>query len=858
MLAVWLLPCLLSPLWAATLLKDVQTLEADGKLAEAQAQLERLKVAARQKSSTATEAEKTSIEQHLGFLEGTIELIEASQRYETEGRAQRAIDVLTQYGQRLVEPREAYLALAIQRRIGELHSKLPADAVAQARLARADTLFDRKEYKAAREAYTEVSTMTEAISDDSKSRARRGVANATQKEFEESRVGIRDTVRTKVRESLRDGSATVLEWLLTFVSFLLPVAVILSILPRLLLKKGRSLELLDQGAPSASANRELTQELQDVIDRIRGAGPGSAKLDVTGFGDRVNEDSRELPAPDLAFVTPPVEEPELARQLDALVSATPAVTFGGIGLNPAQLWTLIKRLFTRRTRYGFSGTLTTYDSTLTLRLTREDRLWGRKTEWRSSAPTTSTQARISCLVDIASRIVLDGENASTATSDCYSLKEYILGLYALTADTGDAFKNATPHFQAALDRDAGNWLARFQLALCARGAKDTRTAINHLTWFEGREAAESASLERHKERRPDFPFIVRYQLASTLSLASEDREDLRVGTILDGLVALEDSPEFAQIGDDKRLRLVMLARSGQATREAIRASLAPAADKEAVTRDARRRLAEHLVWFDRNADALQRAAPTGHPLARGIVLHAYGRVRFSSCDKEGAIESLNEAVELLPTYADVRVDLAKAHLEQKGKSDWPRQVDKLLKRALELDPENAKAKFVYARFYFAEETRDYAKAEPYLAAAPFDAASLFMLAQVLHDRGAYAEALSALERAIALKEDGPSFRVRLYADSLRELVKVSKDPTVVSKPNQRVLERRRRQLCKYDNEKMFDARERTQRNYRRIAELYAEICRELGVVQPDGCFPLAPPALPAPAAVPSNAESASA
>ena len=89
----------------------------------------------------------------------------------------------------------------------------------------------------------------------------------------------------------------------------------------------------------------------------------------------------------------------------------------------------------------------------------------------------------------------------------------------------------------------------------------------------------------------------------------------------------------------------------------------------------------------------------------------------------------------MPTYADVRVDLAKAFLEHKVKSDWPRQVDTLLKRALELDPENAKAKFVYARFYFAEETRDYAKAEPYLTAAPFDSTSLFMLAQALSNRG---------------------------------------------------------------------------------------------------------------------------
>ena len=638
--------------------------------------------------------------------------------------------------------------------------------------------------------------MTQAdISEETKARARLGVAKATQLEFENQPVGPVSTVIG----SLRDSAKTILEWLLTFVSFLLPVALLLLIVPRLLLKSERSLELVDLSVPGGSppANRELTQELQDVIDRIRGALPGSAKLDASGFGDSVNEDGGALPAPDLVFVTPAVDAPELAKQLDAFVSSTPAITLSGIALNPLQLWALIKRLMTRRARHAFIGTLTTYDNTLTLRLTREDRLFGRKTEWRSSAPMASAEARISCLVDIASRIVLDGQNTSTATSDCHSLKEYILGLYALgTANTPDALKAASAHFQAALDRDEDNWLARFQLALCARGRKDTRTAIRHLMWFAGQEAAASTSLQKHIERHPDFPYVVQYQLASTRSLASEDREEPEVGRMLDGLIALETSAEGKTLDRDpeKRLRLVMLARSGQSTRDAMRCSLER---HDQVIREARQRLREHLNWFDKHADALQRAAPTGHPLARGIVLHAYGRILFSGGDRRGAIERLSEATDLMPTYADVHVDLAKAYLEHKGKSDWPQQVTRLLRHALELDPENAKAKFVYARFYFAEETRDYAKAEPYLTAAPFDPASLFMLAQVLNDRGSYADTLGVLERAIALQEQGPPFRVRLYADSLLELVKIANDPsgTIVPKPNLRALERARRRLC---------------------------------------------------------------
>jgi hypothetical protein len=156
---------------------------------------------------------------------------------------------------------------------------------------------------------------------------------------------------------------------------LLGVIGVIFVLRRIWLTKQRSLELVDLSlaAPSPAANRELAQELQDVIDRISGAGPGSAKLDATGAGDSLNEDDAELPPPDLVFVTPPLDAPELAKELDAFVSATPTISVGGIGLNPQQLWTFIKRVVTPRPRHAFTGTLTAYDNTLTLRLMHEDR-----------------------------------------------------------------------------------------------------------------------------------------------------------------------------------------------------------------------------------------------------------------------------------------------------------------------------------------------------------------------------------------------------------------------------------------------------------------------------------------------------
>ncbi|HKH94198.1 MAG TPA: hypothetical protein VKA54_20505 [Gemmatimonadaceae bacterium] len=809
----------------------IRTLEANGKLAEARQQLEALK----------PPPDAEDLEAHLELIAKTTNLLAVAEAFAKEGLTKQATDALTQFLPNVSNVRDAGLAIAVQRRLTELQKRSPADLqredaverAARAALNRADTYFSRGLYQKAKDAYDAVGKQTDPIAAETKVRARLGVENATQKLFDDEPNGVMQSVTRSARDTVR----TILQWALT----LLVVFVLIFALRRTWLRKERSLELVDLSLPAASpaANRELAQALQDVIDRIRLAGPGSAKLDATGAGDAKNEVADTLPPPDLVFVTPPVDAPQLAKELDAFVSSAPTISVGGIGLNPQQLWTFIKGVMTRRPRYAFTGMLVAYDDRLTLRLMHEDRRFGRKNEWRATAaPSASAEARITCLVDIACRIVLDGQTANAVTSDCDSLKEYILGLYAIGASSADAFKTASVHFQNALDSDRGNWLARFQLALCARGTKDTRTALRHLKWFSGQEAAASTSLQSHIKEHPDFPYVLQYQLASTLSLASDDRENPEVGRILDALVALETSEEGQRLTEDKRLALVMLARSGQSTREAVKASLIrnDPPGREFLGQ-ARERLRAHVNWFNKRADALQRAAPSGHPLARGIVLHAYGRMQFSSGDRNGAIESLSEAVDLMPTYPDVHVDLAKAHLEQKGKIGWPQRVTTLLDRALALDPSNAKAKFVYARFYFAEETRDYAKAEPYLAAAPFDPASLLMRAQVLNHRGDYAETLVMLERAIALQERGPTFRIRLYVDTLLELARIYTDASTPAdrKPSRNAIERARRRLCDYD--KLFDDDDRATRMYRRVAEIYAQIC-DLLKADPGTCYRL--------------------
>lgn len=815
-----------SALQSRALPDSVTTLEAEGKLAEARQQLEGLK----------TQFVAAELNAHIELIARTADILALADALARHGLVKQASAALEKFLPEVSTVRDAGLAIVVHRRLAELQNRSPAqiqqaeaiERAARNSVARADTYFNRGAYKNAKEAYDAVAKQTEAISDSTRTEAKIGVDKATQALFDEEPNGV---IQSLVR-SVRDVVRTIWLWVLT----LLVVASITFMLRPFWLIDKRSLELVDLSVMGASqaANRELAQALQDVIDRIRQAGPAFARLDAAGTGDTTSDGAGTLPPPDLVFVTAPLDAPSFAKEVDAFVSSTPAVAVGAIGINPQQLWTFIKRTLTPRPRHAFTGTLVEYNGALTLRLTYENLLVGGKTEWRASAAIAAPgDARLSCIVEIACRIVLSSESANTVTRNIESLKAYVLGLYALTSKNSEASKQASEHFREALDRDNGNWLARFHLALCARGAKDARVALRHLRWFSGPEGVASDSLQAYIKEHSDFPHVLSYQLASTLSMASEDREWSDVGRLLDRLIALETSAEGQRLTAEKRLRLIMLARSGQSSRESVRASLIPKDEKgKRKLGEIRERLFAHLRWFNQHDDALQRAAPSGHPLSRGVVLHALGRVLFASGDRKRVISSLSEAVDLMPGYPDVYVDLAKAHLELKVKLDWPQHVTSLLDRALLLDSSNAKAKFVYARFYFAEETRDYAKAEPYLSAAQFDPTSLFMLAQVLSFRGDHGGALALLERSIALRKRGPTYRVRLYAESLLEL---TKNVTVDRQATEPVVQRGRRKLCQYYN--LFDQTERTKANYRRVAEIYPELCKFLGA-EAGRCFPL--------------------
>jgi tetratricopeptide (TPR) repeat protein len=347
-------------------------------------------------------------------------------------------------------------------------------------------------------------------------------------------------------------------------------------------------------------------------------------------------------------------------------------------------------------------------------------------------------------------------------------------LEALAAgEKAGALDTARVEFQAALNLDPQNWLARFQLAVVLRKIGDSSAAIMHFEWFKKALASQTVpSLTHYLQSCPDFPYVVQYHLASAYA-QSDGRNDLYTAEKMFGeLMALPGTPAGTLLEAAHKLRhLEMLGRSGDT---ALQIALVyrnhnGGEANQKVQREVGSRIQEYVQWFDDRADELEHAWAADYMLARGLLLYAHGRMQYLRGDRRGAIKSLTEATALVPRFADVYVDLANTYLAIKSPHDWPQRVMVLLDRALAIDTSNPKARFAYARFYFTNVGRNLRKAEEYLRDLPPHPGSLFMYAQVMAAEDKYAEAIELLDRSIAMNKEGSSYRIRMYGECLWEL-----------------------------------------------------------------------------------------
>ena len=143
---------------------------------------------------------------------------------------------------------------------------------------------------------------------------------------------------------------------------------------------------------------------------------------------------------------------------------------------------------------------------------------------------------------------------------------------------------------------------------------------------------------------------------------------------------------------------------------------------------------------------------------------------------------------LVPDFADAFVNLGQVYLKWKEKTadDWPRCVRAALDRALAIDPNHDKAKYIYAKFYASDAARDLDAAEKLLKECALHPSTLFLLGQVLADRERFAEALDALDRSLSL--DGRAdYRLQLHGKTTLELIRGKGSMRTVSRARERFI-----------------------------------------------------------------------
>ena len=771
---------------AADVLPDeVLRLERDGKFEEAKGLLATIKSA--------------DAEAHLALL-AEVERAELIERdyldRQMTAQAQQALESVIS---KLNVLRDVYLVLRVQRAIDEIRTRGSDEVMASALLDRADGLLATGAYARAKEVYAAVAMSNPAeVGASVVARSRRGIVAA-------DRAALDAEPRTFVAELLHPMPATartLSQWLVWGTIALALLVAAGTIRRRVLLRRGNIIELFDltaSGEARAPANHELNHALNAAIQRMIGAGVGrgSATLEAYSAPDGVSssEDGGLVPSEGLGFVDPELQGPELAK-FNEIVQVAPVVQLGPVGLNPRQLWELIRWFFTPTFRHSVTGTLFESDGHIVLHVSYVDRLKNRQVHrWRATAPAAG--GRAACLIDVAAQMVLANAAGASVTSDCDSLRNYVAGLDALAAgvDNPSSLEVARTMLQRSVTLDATNWLARFHLGIVLRKIGDTASAARQLKALDdviegvrdGRsEEPGFESLRAYCDQRPDFPYIVRYHLASALAQSGDADNVKQARAQFLELINLPDAPHSAGLQTVRLRHLEMLGRSGET------ALLVPQLQEKSMG-PVEKRIDAHMAWFEQNSAALELASAADHSVARGIVLHAFGRFQYLHGNFRRAIKALKEATILVPRFPDPHVNLASVYLKWKGKAaqDWPLHVKAALDRALAVDPMHGKARYIYAKFYYSDAVRDLAKAEAYLRDSLPHSGTLFLYGQVLEAQGKYVEALQALERSFAMEEQGVDFRVRLYANCALEAARGGAPLGIMERSRQRLDQYRR-------------------------------------------------------------------
>jgi tetratricopeptide (TPR) repeat protein len=737
----------------------IRALERDGKFDDAK----RLLASMQDEDATKHAALLADVER----LEGIANDYVADSRY---AEAQRALSGLLP----TLDPvRDSYLVLRVQRTIDrlrrEFRSQQEQDALAM--LDRADGLYARSAFARARAVYEAVAMQSvDDVGTAVLTRAKRGVAKSQRAALDDEPATLYDEVLHPVPGAAR----TVTIWTIWMVVLAVAFVVLRALHGRLFTRDGHVVNLVDLTASTelrAAANHELSRALIQTMNRIGRAEPRAATLQAAAAPASAQDDW--TPGERLPFIDATPDAPALST-LTEFVQATPTVQVGPIGINPRQVMELGQALFRPRYRHTLSGTLFENDGALVLHAAMYDRRKRTAAPWHASV--TASAGRASCLADVAAQVVVAMSNEKVLTSNAQSLRQYVAGLDALTGATSDpaSLAPARQAFQRSIDADRDNWLARFHLAIVFRRLGDAGAAIHHLRTLRDR---PSDSLRDHLRTRPDFGYLVLYQLGSALTQSGGSDDVTEAEACFDQLIKLG-------AGEDNPLKpyvpyLRMLGRSGETS--LLLADLDHSDKGEVLDR-----VSAHEQWFDDKADELIKTWPEDYQIARGVVKYGFGRLQYVHGNYREAMKPLREATMLVPDFADAYVNLAQVYLKWKEKTsdDWPRSVRAALDRALAIEPHHDKAKYIYAKFYFTDAARDLAAAEKLLKECALHPSTLFLLGRVLVESERFADALDALDRSLSL-DDRADYRIQLYGKTTLDLVRTKGPVRTVSRARDR-------------------------------------------------------------------------
>lgn len=540
-----------------------------------------------------------------------------------------------------------------------------------------------------------------------------------------------------------DGILTVLRWALYFVVVVIVVPLGLQRLLRLLPKAGTALVIEDLTTRRDDGDRSvaLEKQLAVAVDRLRGRiSHGPSHLDA-GLPEAT------------AFKRPGA--PKLGP--DDVVFDT-RVSVGPISLSPLKLLKSLTSLLQRPYEHTIEGWLLEDDGTLRLVMesVRRGRSPGCLERWESSGPSKSRAG----VVEDAARHVLFvlGKPAFTA-----SRESFVAYCDAMQATDLEVAKKG---FQASLQRDPSNWMARLELAELLNRQRRPTAAIAHLDHLARRLA--HASHWCPADVAADLRDAVSFNRAAALSMlpildqrkkALGILERLLVSKPHDGAILAARAAVWLDIGLDDEQELAEITQKLAMEHEAIAED--PPTDPAS--------------WGDYSRAVATISSAYAHALlAQG------------SEDESQIKKVLYEAMAMMPDFLEPYVTLVRLQMEsrpRKGRHEddehypnWEEEAEELLMTALTLKPSNEEAHYNLGKLYSLKDVARYDEAKPHLMAAPSIARSHWRLADISHDHdGNIVEALAHMRTSLSLDHTADQ-RLASFVQWAQELLATKDDP----------------------------------------------------------------------------------